>query len=218
MADPTPHGPIDNSKIGVGTPFEEWPEEIKQYYRHDPEGAKQLLAEAGYPDGFKTRLDYTERFDISYAELAANYWREIGVEVEIHTIDNTQSSALARDNSSDGMLAFASAFSFFPRAILPAFATGTSPCACSDPEYDELWERAELAATIEEQNRWTKAANMHVVEQQWSITGPLSPQFNVAQPWVKGYNGEVSLSWRGQYSTVLTRLWVDQDLKREMGF
>ena len=113
LADPTPHGPIDNSKIGVGTPFEEWPEEIKQYYRHDPEGAKQLLAEAGYPDGFKTRLDYTERFDISYAELAANYWREIGVEVEIHTIDNTQSSALARDNSSDGMLAFASAFSFF---------------------------------------------------------------------------------------------------------
>lgn len=50
--------------MGVGTPFEEWPEEIKQYYRHDPEGAKQMLAEAGYPDGFKTRLDYLDRFDI----------------------------------------------------------------------------------------------------------------------------------------------------------
>ena len=28
------------------------------------------------------------------------------------------------------------------------------------------------------------------------------PRLYVAQPWVKGYNGEVSLSWRGQYSTV----------------
>ena len=49
-------------------------------------------------------------------------------------------------------------------------------------------------------------------------SGPLSPQFNVAQPWVKGYNGEVSLSKNGHYSTVLTRVWIDQDLKREMGF
>ena len=48
--------------------------------------------------------------------------------------------------------------------------------------------------------------------------GPLSPQFNVAQPWVKGYNGEVSLSKNGHYSTVMTRVWIDQDMKREMGF
>ena len=220
LADPTAQGPIDSSMMGVGTPFEEWPEEIKQYYRYDPVGAKQLLAEAGYPDGFKTRLDCLERMDVNYAELAANYWREIGVEVEIHIIDNTQLSALSRNNTSDGIVSFVSAFSFFPRAILPSFETDhiNNVCACNDPEYDELWGRAKRAATIEEQNRWVKAANMHVVEQQWSITGPLSPQFNVAQPWVKGYNGEVSLSWRGQYSTVLTRVWVDQDLKREMGF
>ena len=56
------------------------------------------------------------------------------------------------------------------------------------------------------------------LELHWVVVGPVTPQFNVAQPWVKGYNGEVSLSISGHYSTVLTRVWIDQDLKREMGF
>ena len=220
FGNPTPNGIMANSKMGVGTPFEEWPEEIKPYYRYDPEGAKQLLAEAGYPDGLKTRLDYDVRADMSYAELVANYWREIGAEVAIHTVDATQSSALWKDNTSDGMLGSVSAITYEPRNGIGRFTTGHiwNGTAGSDAEIDEFWERASTAATLEESNRWAKAVNLRLLELQWTITGPLSPQFNVAQPWVKGYNGEVSLSKNGHYSTVMTRVWIDQDLKREMGF
>ena len=220
FGNPTPNGVMANSKMGVGTPFEEWPEEIKPYYRYDPEGAKQLLAEAGYPDGLETRLDYDIRADMSYAELVANYWREIGAEVAIHTVDATQTSALWKDNTSDGMLGAVSAITYEPRNGIGRFTTGHvwNGTAGSDAEIDEYWERASTAATLEESNRWAKAVNLRLLELQWTITGPLSPQFNVAQPWVKGYNGEVSLSKNGHYSTVMTRVWIDQDMKREMGF
>ena len=220
FGNPTPNGVMANSKMGVGTPFEEWPEEIKPYYRYDPEGAKQLLAEAGYPDGLETRLDYDIRADMSYAELVANYWREIGAEVAIHTVDATQSTALWKDNTSDGMLGSVSAITYEPRNGIGRFTTGHvwNGTAGSDAEIDEFWERASTAATLEESNRWAKAVNLRLLELQWTITGPLSPQFNVAQPWVKGYNGEVSLSKNGHYSTVMTRVWIDQDMKREMGF
>ena len=220
FGNPTPNGVMANSKMGVGTPFEEWPEEIKPYYRYDPEGAKQLLAEAGYPDGLETRLDYDIRADMSYAELVANYWREIGAEVAIHTVDATQTTALWKDNTSDGMLGAVSAITYEPRNGIGRFTTGHvwNGTAGSDAEIDEYWERASTAATLEESNRWAKAANLRLLELQWTITGPLSPQFNVAQPWVKGYNGEVSLSKNGHYSTVMTRVWIDQDMKREMGF
>ena len=48
-----------------------------------------LLDEAGYPRGadgirFKTRLQILQGTqDLGYAEIAASYWAEIGVDVEI---------------------------------------------------------------------------------------------------------------------------------------
>ena len=46
-----PQGLIANDVPVAGTPFEEWPEEVKKGYRYDPAGAEKLLDEAGYPRG-----------------------------------------------------------------------------------------------------------------------------------------------------------------------
>ncbi len=143
FGDATPSGLMANSKAGVGTPFEEWPEEIKQYYRYDPEGAKKLLAEAGYPDGFKPRLDYDMCADPSYAELAGAFWRAIGVQVEIHTADATQTTAYWRDNTAEGMIGAVTGITY-SATQLENWTTGFmwNGAAGSDSKYDELWQRA----------------------------------------------------------------------------
>ena len=111
----TPNEHIANNVTGIGTPFDEWPEEVKQYYRYDPEAAEKLLDEAGYPRGadgtrFKTRMAYFERFDANYAELAAGYWREIGVEVGVDVMDLTTLKQVTPDQDTwrlrDGQAAF----------------------------------------------------------------------------------------------------------------
>ena len=63
--------------------FEDWPEEVRKVFTYDPEGAKELLAKAGYPDGFKTTMIHLECYDLNYIQLLASYWKKIGVEVEI---------------------------------------------------------------------------------------------------------------------------------------
>ena len=49
--DTIPRGMVGREFREAMTPFEEWPEELTQYYRYDPEGAEALLDEAGYPRG-----------------------------------------------------------------------------------------------------------------------------------------------------------------------
>lgn len=59
-------------------------------YPYDPERARQLLAEAGYPDGFKTTLYHpTGRYlmDAAIAEAVQSYLLDVGIEVELVTME-----------------------------------------------------------------------------------------------------------------------------------
>jgi peptide/nickel transport system substrate-binding protein len=60
--------------------------EAGRVYRHDPAAAKKLLAEAGYPNGFKTRLNTTSGYGPEYlsrTELLKDMLGRIGIEASI---------------------------------------------------------------------------------------------------------------------------------------
>jgi ABC-type transport system substrate-binding protein len=58
---------------------------------YDPDGAKALLAQAGYPDGFSTTI-LTNTFpnDVAVAQAIVADFANIGVQVEMTSIDNAQ--------------------------------------------------------------------------------------------------------------------------------
>ena len=218
------------SAKGHYIPFEEWPEELKQYYRYDPEGAEKLLDEAGYPrgaDGIRFTAEYLHRdvIDLGYTEVAAGYWADIGVDVTTRIVDtgtwvaakaDTAYEMATGDMGQPGAVWAMQAHrdsNPFPREYLAC----SDPCAIDTSVLDAASDAFYAATTVEEQFEAAKAYNMSVIEQHMQIWGPLAPQFQVNNPWVKGYNGEYSLG-EIQYHTVLARLWIDQDLKREMGF
>ncbi len=69
---------------------------VSDYFDHnvkpdpfDPEGAKKLLAEAGYPSGFATKLWDTGGGDVTsnFFLALSGYWRKVGVNANLDPVD-----------------------------------------------------------------------------------------------------------------------------------
>lgn len=72
------NSPIPQPVFGSG-------DELQQY-RYDPALARQLLAEAGYSNGFKTSIQWNSECCPNIRAMTqamVSYWRDIGVEVEL---------------------------------------------------------------------------------------------------------------------------------------
>ncbi len=222
-ADTIPQGMLSRSSKAV-IQFEDWPEDVKKVFNYDPEGAEALLDEAGYLRGadgirFKTELMHLAT-DLNYAQLVASYWGKIGVEVEI-SVEEVPANWSARRKARDfEMMNTESAWWGDPlgpgtKRYTPGAHWNSSNV--DDPFYTAKFEAAETAATLEEQYRLVRELNQYGIEKFWSIYTPGAPQYTAVQPWIIGFNGE---SWmgNGQILSIFTRLWIDQDLKKKMGY
>ena len=223
-----PQGLVGDGAVDYFIPFDEWPAEVKKGYEYDPEGAEQLLEEAGYPRGedgvrFRTTLASENYFsDPALSDIAASYWEAIGVDVEIQTpSDRAAHGASIREHTYEsGMISAYMGYDRSPTLVMRSWAHsegGYNQPGIRDPHLDSLIEAAEQATTWEEQQRLIKEADQYVIANQYHIWFFKVPAFNAVQPWVVSYNGEYFLGFQQRYAQLFARVWIDSALKQEMG-
>ena len=77
--------------VGYSPPFDEWPEEIKKFYRYNPAEAEKLLDDAGHPRGadgirFKTNIEVRDLYDVNVFEILAEQLLEVGIDVDLQVM------------------------------------------------------------------------------------------------------------------------------------
>jgi peptide/nickel transport system substrate-binding protein len=91
LFDPVPLPGLGTAKVWLGIDNSQWVEWAKTADRYDPERAKELLAEAGFPDGFEITVWSTTSsrgpWQPELIEVIAGYWEQIGVRTNIVSSD-----------------------------------------------------------------------------------------------------------------------------------
>ena len=132
--------------------------------KFDVEAAKKLFAEAGYPNGFKTKLDCpNDRYiaDEQICVAIAAMWKRAGVETELKT--ESRATYFPRQDKGEtdvymigwatlpAMDAYSVASAIFASRKAGAGYGGNNPNGLEDPRLDDLAKKA--ATELDEQKR-----------------------------------------------------------------
>jgi len=89
-----------------GYPYSQWPKDLQDEYAYNVPAAKQLLADAGYPDGFHTDVVVDSAADLDLFQAVESYLQVVGITMDVKTMDNTSWINYVQVNHSHDALAY----------------------------------------------------------------------------------------------------------------
>ncbi|MBA7620013.1 hypothetical protein ES703_27355 [subsurface metagenome] len=198
------------------TPVDKLPESTRELFEYNPEKAKQLLAEAGYPDGFKTNVVLPSiPAEMDAMAFCADYWAKIGVECELIVKDYASYTSFVLGKKHDQMGEYSNTCSTPLGGILKKTQVGhPHNLACwEDAEFLELYFQAAEEPDLVKRDKSLKAMHIRFLDECPYVVLPSQYFYNYAHPWVKNYYGENSLGAWGR-GHIIAEIWIDKELKK----
>ncbi|MBI2848001.1 MAG: hypothetical protein HYX83_02395, partial [Chloroflexi bacterium] len=201
------------------TPLEKLPDSAREVLELHPDKAKQLLADAGYPNGFKTSVLTTAAY-VDILSIIKDNWSKVGVDLSIDVKETAVYTAgwialnfeiVTFSTSTSGTFPF----TFFSED--PGMRTYTNTGQVNDPVINEALKKVQGDDYFDPAKKAQHMRDLtpYMVENSFNLSLPVGWVYTFWTPWVKNYNGEQSIGYI--HGTDFERfIWYDQDLKFKM--
>jgi peptide/nickel transport system substrate-binding protein len=215
--------PFPKTFTSVYTPLEKLPPTARELFTYNPEQAKKLLTEAGYANGFsfKAQINNTNQEELDVAAMVVAYLAKVGVKLELETMDYPSwLSKMTKQVHSPGFFMASDHGNPFS-CLRKNFVSGQTwnPYMMKDEYFDKTWKTAIENANLTEKEAFEemKKLAVYAIDQAPAIWLPGPYVYSAWWPWVKNYYGEIRVgAWRS--APILARVWIDQEMKKKMGF
>jgi peptide/nickel transport system substrate-binding protein len=213
---------------GWGYPYEEWPQDLKDEYVYNPAKSKKLLADAGYPNGFKTNIVADKMGDLGLLQVAGSYFARVGIDMEIRPVETDTWISDVKKGHRHDQLAHRTGqgqlgHDMEPlRQLNPLLAGYISNfLMITDSVAGDFYYKALKVNGIDEMKSLIRDANEYFARQHFTISLLHPMRYYPYQPWLKGYNGQYFSVTAGTGGPALlffypARFWVDRKLKYSM--
>ena len=200
--------PLDPESLDLG----DYPDEVAQYMQYNPDKAKELLAEAGFPDGFSTTVVWTPAYGDPWqgvAEIMLTMLRAVGIDAQFDIQEYGPFLGMGNQQTFEDLyFGWTNSFDFNDLAstyywsgMQPANELGLSPDPTLDALVADLW-----AATPENRQAVLTQLQTYVASAQYRITSPVWGNGIIARPEVQ------NVGWRGtnkMYHHIFENAWIE---------
>ena len=213
--------PMHPDYTGYYETLDQMPIAAQELFKYNPDKARALLAEAGVPKGFsfKTQVCSCSPDHMDLAPLIAAYLDKVGVKMEIQPMEyGAFLSAMTTKTNAAGYM-MRNGHTNPTTSIRKSFVTKQTwnPSQYTDPDFDK--RMADVYAEPDEDKRklLIKLMTRDIVEKAPYIWLPTPVGYSAWWPWVKNYDGELRAGSE-RPAPIHARMWVDQAMKKKMGF
>lgn len=176
-------------------------------FEYDPEQAKALLAEAGYPDGIDLRVTVNTKYqgNVAIATAFQQQAKAAGINVEVEQVDSAAWSDMKKSGGVDcGISNWYVDYSDPESMLYPMTKTETNSSFWHNDEFDQLMDDG-IATTDDAERQEIYAKAEHIMTREDWATTPLynETKFYLLNPSITGF----------QMDSTFRMFWKNADIQ-----